>query len=918
MKSVNLVSILVLGLVLASCEPTNGSNQNNSAATSNAKIAADIAIPYEKFTLSNGLRVIVHTDRKAPIVNVNIWYHVGSKNEPTGKTGFAHLFEHLMFNGSENYDGEYFKPFEDVGVTGMNGTTWFDRTNYYETVPTPALEMALWMESDRMGHLLGAITQEKLDEQRAVVQNEKRQGDNRPYGMVEYSQLEGLYPVGHPYRHSTIGSMDDLDAASLDDVHSWFKQYYGASNAVLVLSGDIDAAAAKPLVEKYFGDVEAGPALNVIKSWVPELANNVFEEMQSDVPQQRIYRSWPVPARSTQDLVTLDLVSMILGSGKNSRLYKRLVADEALLTTVSASVQAFELTSVFEIQATLANDADAKKVEAIIDEVIADFMKNGPTADELSRVVTRNLAHEIRSLEGVGAKAAKLATGELYAADPIFFKTQMNWMSQATTASVKAAAARWLDKGFYQLTVTPYAGQKSIETTADRSKLPEVTTLPELVFPPITEGSLSNGIRVVLAERNTVPQVQINMQFNAGTSADTADAPGAALFTMGMLDEGTVSRSASEITDEAEALGAQIFAGANGDMSNVSINALTANLDASLALFADIVQNPSFDAKEMDRVRKARLAAIAQTNARPISGALNILFPALYGEGHAYAQPNRGAGTEDSVAGMTADQLRSYYKSWIRADNATIFISGNTTLGAIIPALEATFGSWAAPATPMATKNVGAATAFKKARVILVDKPGAPQSLILAGQLVSDLGDKNSLIFDAANDIFGGQFTARLNMNLREDKGWSYGAQTLTLDTLGERPWIIYAPVQTDKTKESLQEIVREVAEFLGSNPAKADELDAVIKSQTRSLPGRFETAGAVLGSMVSNNRFGRRLDYATTLKAQYDALSLEDVNAEANVQIKPEELVWIIVGDVAKIEEGVKSLGLGFVEIKK
>ncbi len=913
-KFTALVSISVLSLTLAACEP-------KSSGTSESKVAApavDISIPYERFTLSNGLRVIVHTDKKAPIVNVNIWYHVGSKNEPAGKTGFAHLFEHLMFNGSENYDGEYFKPFEDVGVTGMNGTTWFDRTNYYETVPTPALEMALWMESDRMGHLLGAVTQEKLDEQRAVVQNEKRQGDNRPYGMVEYSQLEGLYPLGHPYRHSTIGSMDDLDAASLEDVHSWFKQYYGASNAVLVLSGDVDVATAKPLVEKYFGDVAAGPALNTMKSWVPNLANNVFEEMQSDVPQQRIYRTWAIPGRASPDIVALDLAAMVLGSGKNSRLYKRLVATEALLTTVSANVQPFELTSVFEIQATLAIGADPKKVEAIIEEVIADFIKNGPTEDELSRVVTRNIAHEIRSLETVSAKASKLATGELYTQNPVFFKSQMDWMGQATPSSVRDVAARWMSKGFYQLIVTPFSGLKTVETSADRSKLPEVTTLPELVFPTVTQGKLSNGIRVVLAERSTVPQVKINMQFNAGTSADTGDTPGAAMFAMAMLDEGTTTRTASQITDEAEALGAQLFAGANGDMSSASLNALSANLDASLALFADIVINPSFDEKEMDRVRKARLAAIAQNNARPISGALNVLFPSLYGEGHAYAQPNRGAGTEESVAAMTSEQLREYHTNWIRADNAIIFISGDTTMDIIVPALEKSFGSCATQSTPKPVKNIGASTGSKKARVILVDKPDAPQSLILAGHLVSEISDENSLIFDAANDIFGGQFTARLNMNLREDKGWSYGAQTLTLDSLGERPWLIYAPVQTDKTKESLQEIIREVSEFLSSNPATAIELDAVVKSQTRSLPGKFETAGAVLGSMVANNRFGRKLDYATTLKAQYDALSLESVKAEAKTQIKLNETVWVIVGDVSKIEADVRSLGLGQVEIKK
>ncbi|MDQ7077275.1 MAG: pitrilysin family protein [Robiginitomaculum sp.] len=303
-----LKNILIAGIV--------GAALATSVLTTSALAQApDINVAYEQFTLPNGLRVVVHEDHKAPIVAVSIWYHVGSKDEPNGKTGFAHLFEHLMFNGSENHPGEFFEPFEQVGATGMNGTTWLDRTNYFETVPTPALDMALWMESDRMGHLLGAIDQDTLDEQRGVVQNEKRQGDNQPYGMAQYRLQYGVFPEGHPYHHSTIGSMADLDAASLDDVKGWFNEYYGAANTVLVLAGDIDAKTAREKVAKYFGDIKAGPPLPHLKSWVPVKAENKHEVIMDQVPQARIYRQWAVPGRSTKDKAMLDLAASILGVG---------------------------------------------------------------------------------------------------------------------------------------------------------------------------------------------------------------------------------------------------------------------------------------------------------------------------------------------------------------------------------------------------------------------------------------------------------------------------------------------------------------------------------------------------------------------------------------------------------------------------
>ena len=393
------VGTLALG-ALAACD-VQVSNDNTTAnqATAEAErgIDLEVHIPYEKFTLDNGLRVIVHEDRKAPVVSVSVWYHVGSKDEPKGQTGFAHLFEHLMFNGSENYDDEFFKPFDAVGATNMNGTTWFDRTNYFQNVPTPALEMALWMESDRMGHLLGAVTQEKLDNQIGVVQNEKRQGDNAPYGLVEYRQLEGLFPVGHPYRHSTIGSLEDLSAASLDDVKNWFREYYGAANTVIVLAGDIDAETARPLMEKYFGDIGAGPALKQHKAWVPTRINNTVEEMiDPKAPQVRIYRTWAVAPRTDFDAAELVLTADVLGGGKNSRLYQALVYENQLAVSVEANMQPFELASQFGLEVTLKPDVDEAKAVRLIDEVVAKYLAEGPTGDELKRVKTRIIANQIR------------------------------------------------------------------------------------------------------------------------------------------------------------------------------------------------------------------------------------------------------------------------------------------------------------------------------------------------------------------------------------------------------------------------------------------------------------------------------------------------------------------------------------------
>jgi len=878
----------------------------------------DINLAYDTFTLDNGLQVIVHEDRKAPVVAVSIWYRVGSKNEPTGKTGFAHLFEHLMFNGTEHYDNEWFLPMQQAGATSLNGSTWLDRTNYFQTVPTPALDLALWMESDRMGHLLGAVTQAKLDNQRGVVQNEKRQGDNRPYGRINYNLYEGLFPPGHPYRHSTIGSMEDLDAASLEDVHGWFKQYYGPNNAVLVLAGDIDVDTARPAVERYFGDIAAGPDIDAYETWVPVKTTSSHETMHDEVPAVLANRAWAVSPRNSRDAALLTLAADVLGRGRNSRFYLDLVYNRQLASDVAIAVVPFELASVFDLAITLNPGQPASVATEAMDRLVAEFLEEGPTPEELERAVAGINSRTVRGLELVNDKATALAEGALYHNDPLFVQTYLEWVNAATPEDVREAARRWLGPGWHQVDVVPAGKYANAPQGVDRSAgLPQVPTdMPTLTFPDISTGTLSNGIRIVVAERHTLPIVELSLQFDAGYAADAGGKLGVAGFTMAMLERGTESRSALEIAAEEERLGASINAGANLDASVVSLSALKNQLGPSMALWADVVRNPTFAQEEIDRLRGEWLARIAQEKAQPDALALRLLPPVLYGEGHAYAVPFTGSGTPESIEAIARDDLAAFHSAWLRPDNATIFVVGDTTLAEITAELEKVFAGWSASSTPLPTKNVADAELPASPRIILVDRPGSPQSLILGGLLAPGLGSDEDLAYEAMNLVLGGTFTARINMNLREDKGWSYGASTSLQNAKGTRPYLAFAPVQTDRTAESLTEIVAELEAITTTRPITEEEMDLVIAGRIRQLPGSFQTSTAVLNSLVTSARYGRPLDYAATLTEQYEALTLSELQQAATELVRPDRVTWVIVGDLSQIRGPIEQLDIAPVEV--
>jgi zinc protease len=887
----------------------------STATLANGDVSSDLDIPFSKYTLPNGLTLIVHEDSKAPIVAVNVWYHVGSKDEKIGRTGFAHLFEHLMFNGSENYNDDWFKPFDRVGATGMNGTTNQDRTNYFQVVPKNALEMALWMESDRMGHLLGAIDQDKLDEQRGVVKNEKRQGENQPYGRVFSTILENVYPAGHPYSWSVIGSMEDLNAATVEDVHEWFKTKYGAANATITLSGDVNAERAKALVEKYFSHIEAGPPQVRQTSWVAKRTGKHEQVMFDRVPQARLYKIWNIPEWGSADADLLSLASGVLSSDKKSRLYNRLVYTERKASDIQAFSFNSEIGGLFGVVATALDQADLDYIDDAIDEELAAFINKGPSKEELSRLRTGARASFVRGLERISGKADILAEHQVFAGSPDAYKESVTRFQTASAKEITTATEKWLSDGEYSLRVLPFAKHTTTPSKVDRSTgIPTVGSAPDVSFDKLQKATLSNGLRVILANRSAVPVVRMQLLVDAGYAADQDVKPGTANLAMAMLDEGTKTRDALEISTEMSEMGTSIGSGTSLDSSVVSLNTLKAKLEDSLDLYADIILNPTFPADQLERLKEQQLAAIAQEKNSPFGAGLRLLPELLYGKGHAYSAPFSGSGTEQSISSMTADDLRKHHATWFTSDNSTLIVTGDITMNELLPLVEKYLSSMLSGEVPK--KNITKITPLEKSVVYLLDRPGSEQSAILGATMLPKYGFNGELSLQLMNEVLGVGFNSRINMNLREDKGWSYSARSIIRGTQSERPFIAYSSVQTDKTAESMLEIYAEIKGIMTDNPARTEELARSLDKRTLTLPGRWETAGAVEGDIATMVKYGLADDYWDQYVNELQKINLAQVNQSAKDNLSPDAMLWVAVGDRERIEEQVRAANLGEVHI--
>ena len=910
------MSVALLGA--SALQSAGAAEAAKPAATKSAK--SDIAIPnipYTKFVLKNGLTLLVHEDHKTPVVAVNTWYHVGSKNEKPGKTGFAHLFEHLMFSGSDNFNKTYINAMQQIGATDLNGTTNPDRTNYFQNVPTSMLDFALFAESDRMGHLLGVLDKKKLDLQRGVVQNEKRQGENQPYGVTRQLLTENTWPAGHPYSWTTIGSMADLDAASMTDVQDWFKANYGPNNVVLVLAGDITPEQAREKVEKYYGDIPAGPPLAKHKEWIAKRTGTHRGSVEDRVPQGRIYRVWNVPGAHTATEPLLDLAANMLGGGKTSRLYKRLVYKDQLASSASVGNNSSEIAGQFQVILTARPGADVRKLEATADEELRALMKSGPTAAELEIAKTAILAYYTRIVErvgGFGGKSDLLASCATYTGNPDCYKQYLAAIKAATPAQVRQAMNEWLADGDYVLEVKPFATNYATTAKLDRSQPPPLGKAESLNLPPMQKATLSNGLKVVLAERHAAPLVNLSMMIDAGYASDSQELPGLASLTMNMLDEGTATRDASRISEEFESLGANFSTSINLDGAFVQLDALKATMPKALAVYADVLLHPAFAQHELDRLKKDQLAAIQREKANPSTMALRVIPALVYGKGHAYALPLTGSGTEAAVARIGRDDLVKYHQAWFTPNNATLLVVGDTTLAEITPLLEQAFGGWKAGATPK--KTIAQVAPADQPVVYLMDKPGALQSVIYGVQLAPPRNAPDAVQLGVVNNIFGGNFGSRINMNLREDKHWSYGVRSNLPPALGQRLYMSTSPVQSDKTREALRELVREYGDIAGARPITAAELADAKNNETLALAGSFETAGQLAGAYATILQYKLPENYYNTFTDTVLAMTPEQANALAARTIAPGRLVWVVVGDLSKVEAGVRELDLG--EVRK
>ena len=874
-----------------------------------------IELPFHKETLKNGLTVIVHEDPKAPVVAVNIWYKVGSKDETRGKTGFAHLFEHLMFNGSENYPGEYFEPFQRSGATDMNGTTSNDRTNYFETMPKGALDMTLWMESDRMGHFKGAISQEKLDEQRGVVKNEKRQGENRPYGKAFDLIATNTFPSDHPYSWTTIGSMEDLDQASLEDVKQWFSDYYQPANAILVIAGDITVEKAMDKAREYFGDIPSTSVPAELKNWELPVQVNKRLVTTDQVPQTRIYKVWNVPAIGSDEEDALDLLTSLLANRKNSLLYRRLVRDEQVATSVSAFYYGRQLAGQIILVIDVKPGQSVEKVEKLLDQELREFVRTGVSEEELRRIKQSEFASLVKGLEkigGFGGKTDILARAEFYYDDPGALIEGIDDYAKVSADEVQDVAHKWLKPNHFTLIIKPKDQYAVTGEDVDRSKLPAVDKTVELDLPEQQAFTLDNGLKVVLAERHDTPAIFMSLQYRSGASAD-GDQPGLASVVARMLSEGAGDYDSLAFSARQEELGASIGAGSGLDYNTLSFSALKTQLEPSLELFRDVISNPLFPEEDLARVKSNWLDSIRQEEAQPQGLAMRKLPPLLYGEDHPYGAPLTGSGTPEAIKSITREDLVNFHNTWLRPDNAQLTVVGDVTKDEIKRLLSETLGGWKAPDEPLPALDIPTVERPQETRIFLLDRPGAEQSYIMAGLVMPPWKPEGAEAYDAMASAIAGKFTSRINMNLREDKHWTYGARAVSLDTLGQRPYIVFAPVQTDQTAPAMKELLKEYNAYLSERPIEEGELKDYQDDEVLKQSARFQTKGQLLSSIAWQIEKGLPAEYIANYPQRVSALTREEVEAAAKEFLAPGQMV---VGDLSKIKEPIEALGIGTVEV--
>lgn len=873
-------------------------------------------LSFDKHILSNGLDLILHADRKLPVVHVNLWYHVGSKNEKPGKTGFAHLFEHMMFTGSKNVRGEYVSLMEKAGANifqgGVNGTTNFDRTNYFETVPAGSLELVLWAESDRMGYLLDTLTQENLDNQRDVVKNERRQSmDNVPYGTAMELLFQNLFPKGHPYSWHIIGSMEDLENASLEDVREFFRTFYRPNNCTLVIAGDFDPDETLSWVESYFGSLPPGPPLARPQRWVPALDSERRLVVHDRVPQERLYLAWPAVPFFERDDAALDLVSSILSTGKNSRFYRRLVYDEQIASDVTAFNYSLEISGMLGTVATARPGIPLSRLEATIDEEIERFAAEGPTDEEIERVRAQREFDFLTGLErigGFGGKADRLALYNTFLGDPDFFRQDYDRYQSLAKDELRSAAERFLKRPRLGVSFLPERSIAPRTQEPDRSDTPPVKPTRTFAAPRISSTALSNGLTLHVVERHEIPKVALAVMLDVGAAADTAERAGLAYFTAQMLDEGTTTRTALDIEAELEKRGSHLSSGAHREWSVVSLDCLRRHLEPSLEVMADVMLNPIFPEQELERLRKQRLDAILQERANPGATAGRLIRRLVFGFHHPYGWSV--GGEEETVKDIRRDEVEAFYRRYYIPENAGIIMVGDLGLEEASEAVERVIGRWTHRTVERPRIDPVPPSAR---RVFAVHRPGSAQSELRMAFLGPERATPDYHSLEVLNTVLGGGFSSRLNLNLREDKGYSYGAFSVLRYGRLQSILLGTAPVESSVTQAAALEMLSEFEALAAwTRPVSRQELEDAKGTLIQGYAQRFESLGQIAVELAELQGYGLDLEELDRYASGIEAVSVDAVRDVARKILRLEEMVLLVVGDAEVVEPGLASLGLG------
>jgi zinc protease len=896
---------------------------------------------YERYKLDNGLEVLLHEDHKLPIVAVDLWYHVGPVKERAGRTGFAHLFEHMMFEGSKHVgEKSHFKYLEAAGATDINGTTSFDRTNYFETVPANQLQLALWLESDRMGFLLDTLDRAKLTNQRDVVRNERRQSiEGRPYGIVDEEVFHQLFPPSHPYYADVIGSHADVEAARLADVRAFFTQYYSPNNATIAIAGDYDAAAIKGLLEKYFGPIPAGPKVDLSPVTTPAITHERRVVVTDTVQLPKVTLAWLAPPAFASGDADANIAALILGTGKASRLYRELVVKQQIAQSVNCYDDSEALASDFQCELIAKQNVAPEKLEAEAEKIIDAFVKDGPTAEEIRWARNKTETQMISGLQrlgGFGGVADMLNYYNQYTGDPGYLPKDLARYDAVTAASVQSLAAATLGKD-QRVVVYGIPGEKKLNDVArspadtdatvkiDPQHTPEFeaaqawrATAPKpgpsrpLDLPKPTVFTLSNGLTVYLVERHELPIVSAELATLAGSGTNPADHPGLAGMTAAMLTEGTDKRSADEIAVAAAMLGADLNSDSNQDTANLSISLLSRNLTPGLELLADSAEHPTFPTADLERIRAQRLTSLLQQEDDPVQLALRAGALNLFGTSNPYGYD--ALGTAASLKSMTRDEVAAFQGTHYGPKDTLLELTGDVTAEQARQVAEAAFGNWRSAAAAGQTP-AGPPTPARK--ILIVDKPGSPQTALLAFGVGMDRRAPDYPATTVMNTMLGGLFSSRINMNLREEHGYTYGAFSFYWYYRGVGPFIAGAQVRGDVTAPAAEQLFKEL-DGIHTKPLTDAELRMAKDSIIRRLPGRFESADGVNGQLESLWIFGLPLDYYAKLPRQIEDVTSAEAQQAAAQHVKPDNLLLIAVGDKSKIEAGLQDLKLGPVETWK